>query len=1290
MRGSSACEGKQSFGGALNSMTNPFFEITPEEIALLADDALRDLVGMLCETEYRRLSQDTSCIRWGGHQDAADGGFDVVIRGGKGLPSPLYLARANVGFQVKKPSMPPSKIKPEMTKDGALKPAIEELAKQGGTYIIVSSGDDCSDAALKKRIQAMKGVVSSSKHSGGLALDFIDRSRLATWVRDHPYMVLWVKNRVGKTHKGWQPFGAWARIPPGGKDTYLEDDQLRVFQSGSYQSDGQSAIEAINQLRAQIGLPGSSTRIAGLSGVGKTRFVQALFEAEVGEQPIDADRVFYADVANSPEPDPVSLITQMVQLQVRTIFVLDNCPPELHRQATEAANAADSTVSVITVEYDVREDIPAETNVLRLEPASNELIEKMVRMHHPHISAVDAQTIAAFSDGNARVADALASTVNIGETLSGLKDEELFKRLFDQRQGSDNELQASAELLSLVYSFDGEDITSGSELDILATIAQNTPRKLYTDSATLADRFLVQSRSKWRAILPHALANRLAASGLKKYPRQVVQDAFVYSGNERLIRSFSRRLGYLHDSPQAQSIVRDWLKPNGWIGGTIPSLNDFGLSVLKNIAPVLPDVTLSAIEAALACSNAHDLTMPTSRVADTLVGLVRSIAYDPALFERACDVLMQFALHEEDAGGVTGSLSELFRVTLSGTVSSPENRCAYLQKLLRDQNPRIQKKALALVSASLEATHFSSSHSFNFGARPRGFGYRPRTQSDVSAWFKQYLEVVCDTAINNQNLKQEARTVIASSLRGLWWRAGIYDEIETAILRLNADEPWGEGWIAIRQIMKFDGSREKDPSGWQRLTELETAMRPQSLLEKSRTYAMGDANYDLELLDEDDEDYSIPGYQRADQITRDLGALAAGDMDTLEQLIPELVSSNGRRIGLFGQGLASGASDLGVLWDKLANAARAEPAETRNPSILMGFLEGYAKQAPSSVDVILDGIIEDPDFAQYFVKFQIAVGIDTKALPRLIRSLATKIAPINDYFLIGWGRAHDGFSDAELIQFFDQLEKEENGIEVVGDILKMRLFELDVGGATQELTQYIQRFLEIVPLRRSRRSEALHDHDLKTIVQHALQGDDADQVAQKLCDKLLESDRAGEMYLWQFPATLSVVAEKLPEVFLDSFFDSEERRNRPIFNDWFENRENPMEHIPLDDLVSWCQKDPLTRSPRIAREMVFFRGTKDAESLEWKTDLFNSLLDVSPNINDFLEAVSDTLRPNSWNGDRSDVLQTRHDLVATLWSHPSKSVQDWVPRTLARLEIEIQYDQEREKKWRAERDERFE
>lgn len=110
-------------------------EITGNDIALLDDAELRSLIGLLCEADYRLAGLSTKGVTWGGHQDARDGGLDVVVRGEMLPPINSFVPRTISGFQVKKPDMPSAKINKEMRPKGILREEIKALIREKGAYI---------------------------------------------------------------------------------------------------------------------------------------------------------------------------------------------------------------------------------------------------------------------------------------------------------------------------------------------------------------------------------------------------------------------------------------------------------------------------------------------------------------------------------------------------------------------------------------------------------------------------------------------------------------------------------------------------------------------------------------------------------------------------------------------------------------------------------------------------------------------------------------------------------------------------------------------------------------------------------------------------------------------------------------------------------------------------------------------------------------------------------------------------------------------------------------------------
>src|SRR5450755_1536939 len=313
------------------------FEITGKDIAALNDTDLRSLIGLLCEADLHRGNLSASAVTWGGHQTAKDGGLDVRVALPAGSTIDGFIKRPATGFQVKTPNMQRAKIIAEMKPGGLVRPVIAELARESGAYIIVSSKSATADLALSNRRAAMAEAVRGIPDAEKLTLDFYDSNRVASWVREHAGLVPWVREKIGRAMPGWRGYGAWSLVPDGADAAYLVDDTARLKTGDKDEGDGLSVIDGINKIRETLGKPGHVVRLVGLSGVGKTRLVEALFDASVGTNSLDPSLAFYTNITDSPNPQPAGMASDLIAARARAIVVIDNCQFELHRQLSEVA-----------------------------------------------------------------------------------------------------------------------------------------------------------------------------------------------------------------------------------------------------------------------------------------------------------------------------------------------------------------------------------------------------------------------------------------------------------------------------------------------------------------------------------------------------------------------------------------------------------------------------------------------------------------------------------------------------------------------------------------------------------------------------------------------------------------------------------------------------------------------------------------------------------------------------------------------------------------------------------------
>lgn len=1270
--------GLPSFGG--------MFEITGDDIAALGDEDLRTLVGLLCEAELRRGNLSPSAVTWGGDQNAKDGGLDVRVALPAGTPIDGFIPRPDTGFQAKRPNMPRAAILDEMRPKpkGTLRPVIAELAKSSGAYIIVSASGSTADKALADRKAAMAEAVADCPDAAKLTLDFYDRTRVATWVRGHAGMIPWVRSTIGKAIKGWRAYGSWSYRPESADAAYLVDAAARIRTGDKDEGDGISATDGINKIRDILRTPGHVVRLVGVSGVGKTRLAEALFEPAVGVNTLDPSLAVYTDTADDPDPQPGLLASDFIAAGTRAILVVDNCTPAIHRQLADIARSAETTISVITIEYDIREDQPEGTDVFSLDTSSPELIEKLIEKRAPHISQIDRRTIAESSGGNARVALALAGTVGKDETIAGLNDAELFKRLFQQRNDPDAALMSIAQACSLVYSFEGEMLDGDqAELPILGGLIGKSADEVFAAVADLRQRHLVQARGPWRAVLPHAIANRLAATALERISRQKLLSALVNQAPTRLLQSFSRRLGYLDSSKVAREIVEGWLAPNGLLAG-VANLNEVGRAMFENVAPVAPGAVLSALEKALT-----DADEPTLRNCTHFVRLLRSLAYDAEHFARAVKLLARFARLPEEghSNDKTGEAFEsLFYVVLSGTHAPIGARLAVVEGFLRSTDAAEQKLGVDALEAMLKTDQFLSTQNFEFGMRSRDYGYHPPTGKDVANWFSTVLTFAEPYALSDDPVGKGVRSAIGQEFRGLWTNVSRADELERIAHAIAAKGFWRDGWIGARLTGIYDSER-LSPDILVRLKTLEEFLRPKDLLDKVRGVVLSDKagrSIDLDDLDEVENDDVMAAMERATATIETLGRDVAKDEETLKTLLPDLMQGDGKVI-TFGRGLALGADNPQEMWHSIVAQMAATNKST--VTLLGGFLQGLRTRDPTLADTLMDEAVEDAVLAEWFPVLQTFVTIDPKATVRLHRALDLERAPITAFHNLAGGCVSDTVPGPEFKRLLLAINACPGGNSVAIDILSMRIHSdrSDKRASVPEVTEVGRALLEAYDFQRENgRRRQREDYELSVIVKASLGGNDGKPIVRKLCRKLLAATRNRSASADEFNDLMTGLLKVHPNDALDELISGDAKaqsRSVRLIADFTRHHKTPMDVVSDPVLLAWCDRDPQARYPFAAAIAPLFNQSHDEIPQAWK-DITRSLLLKAPDKMAVFGEIVSRLRPTGGIGSISSQYESRLKLLNQL----DLSDMPMLAEPLAKVKAELQSEGDAWRKRETDRD----
>jgi hypothetical protein len=1268
------------------------FEVTPEDIALLNDTDLRALVGHLCESEARSRGLSPSAVTWGGDQNATDDGLDVHVELPAGTVIDGFIPRAEAGFQVKRMDMPPAAIRTEMRPSGtAVRPVIQELADRGGAYIIVTSSFT-SYRMLKARLRAMTAAVNDVGNRDALALNFYDRTRLASWIRSHPGMVLWTREKIGKSIPGWRPYGPWAYPPEGVDAEYLLDDRLRV-QTGKAEDDGGlAALKGIQHLRNLLKEPGKVIRLVGLSGVGKTRFVQALFDSHVGEHSVDPSLAVYTNMSDGPNPQPLALATNLIAAGTRAILIVDNCTPELHRQLSELCRTTGSKLNLLTVEYDVRDHEPEGTDVLRLEPSSEALIEKLIGYRFPELSQVEVRTIAKMSDGNARVAIALAGTLGKNEVISGFPDDELFRRLFQQKHRHDDSLLRAAQALSLVYSFHGEDVSDGNEAELvrLGGMIGRDAAEMFRHTAELERRDLVQRRSVWRALLPHALANRLARLALQDFAPSIIEAQLVNGASPRLWKSFSRRLGYLSDSDEAVSIVTRWLAANGLLA-EVANFNDLGKAIFESVAPVAPEAVLSALERAL-LGPGGDEALPRC---GHFARLLRLISYDAPLFERCSGLILKLALaadEDDNKNEARNIFISLFFIYLSGTHATIEQRLRVLRPLLFSDKSKEINLGVGALKSVLEAWHFGSAYGFEFGSRARNFGYRPATRAEFEHWFGTALNVAQEIACSDALSAPQVRDAIAEKLSGLWTGTGMHDLIAQVCQMIAAKTFWPNGWIAVRQVQHDADDLASDPSA--RLSSLEEILRPNDLVQKVRTIVLSNGHHSYDVADFEggitsDLDERI---RRTTATVGELGKAVAVEPETLETLIGELLTTSGEHLWLFGCGLAEGCQTPNEIWSRIRRHVASTPSGICNPQVMRGFLHGLNGSNPQLTDELLEQAVEDEPLGPFSPLLETAVEISERGVKRLMRSLGLGKAPLRYYGWLMYGRATDPIPAQEMKALLMEIASKPNGLDIAMEILYMRLHSARDRSETYppELIEVGRELLETVTFDARKKRQ---NRQWGEIAKACLTGESGSEPVARLCRKLKKAMASHYAALSYNDDLMLGLFTAQPRAALDAICGGDDAALESglyLLDDMRRMRHSIFSVIPESELLAWCDSDSSRRYPAVAARINISTNIEVTEGKHEWAKIALALLQKAPDRIEVVKRFIQQIRSVDGWGSRASIIEANAKLLDDLERYPDPAVVAFAAQEKVRLAEHIEKEKRSEMARDRNRNERFE
>ncbi len=793
------------------------------------------------------------------------------------------------------------------------------------------------------------------------------------------------------------------------------------------------------------------------------------------------------------------------------------------------------------------------------------------------------------------------------------------------------------------------------ELAQLAALVDQKALTLYRHVNELQKRGLVQQRGRWRALLPHAIANRLARYALDAIPRELIEQKLV-TGQERMLRSFSRRLGYLHESETAVKIVHTWLSTGGLLGD-LCQFSPLLFDVFCNVAPVDPSAVLEAIKRAIKGSRSAEVLAPVNAFRSRLVRLVRSIAYDKEFFEDCLDVLVAFARAEPEDNkndSTRSVISSLFMIRFSGTHASIQQRTEWIKQAIGSNDKQLQAIGLDALSSSLESHYFSSNYDFEFGARGRDYGAAPQGKA-AREWFETFIQLITEVADGNGPMAEYARDILAQHFRSLWTIAGMADALEAAVGPL-LDTGWEQGWLAIRQTIRLDG-KGLPADILARLQELEARARPQTLVARVKAIVLNNHSDCADFTNEEDVS---KGYERAEQAARELGELVAADQATFKTLLPLVMTKKQGRQWIFGTGLAAKTNSLEDCWGALVDVFESTPEDQQNINVLRGFLSVAFDRDRDLFNQILDEAMARVSLAKWVPELQLSAPLDDRGCLRLLTSMDNPAVPASAFGYRSLGRATHTVEDERLAQVLQRLSIKPDGLGVTIDILYMHIYD-NPNPTGARLNEVARNLIANALLAKN---IDRHEHKLADVVEKFLVGPDAETSAHQVLTAVRDGLENHTLSRYDLNEILAVLFEAHPSIALnllvgdESDDDAYSRRHALAGG----RRSSALSRISIEALLAWCREGSSERWIHIAPIVPAFETREEQSSLRWSKQVL-ALLQHSPEPVLVAEQLIDHIIPKSWSGSRAETIRQRlpllDQLADILGSEHADQVTDW-------------------------------
>ncbi len=1054
---------------------------------------------------------------------------------------------------------------------------------------------------------------------------------------------------------GWCNYCNWSNRSIDETEYIIKDDSV-IYKDNSHNKI--NLIDGINLIRKDLLVSGNSVRLAGLSGTGKTRLAQALFDKKIGKDALDKNIVIYGDIGDGLKPDPIEYIQQLVKEKKKVILIVDNCDATMHNKLTKLCQLKGSNVSLMTIEYDVKEDDNIDSNNYYLGPATNETIRELLKRDFGYIAEYNIDTIVKYSDGNYRIAIYLARTIDKNDNMGILKDNDLLDRLFYQGDQKNNEMMKVGGACSLFYSFNiNYENTDSNEMNIISKITGLAIDDVCYYIEELEQKQIIQKRGDMRAVLPHILANRLASNYIDHHPINKIID--IISCNSRLLKSFFRRIKNLHNNTKVLKIAGDYL--NNLSDTDLIYANDILVEIVRCITILHPTKVLYRIKN---IKNDKFFTRDNSNFYEWVL-MLAYIAYEEDYFQSAIRIIIRFALSEEKGNNynsVRDVLLKFFHIYLSGTHAPLQARLDIIDELLNSDNVNEQELGLSLLDSALYySQQFYGYPLHDNGTKLRDYGLKPIPME----WFKETFEYI-DSLLDDNILYDEVREVVESNFYILY-RSGCADILDSLVRKNVQKKNWPKIWVMLLAIKKND--KDIIPEKYLKMVnDLIEVVKPSNTKEKLITYLYGGRRRYLGL------DVAYDNFDEVNNTIYELGKEVGSNKEELKNNLLtinndyDLYRANFLTKGIYDE--TQNIEELVYLLLEIINDNNVRAIK----AILNNLINLYYLDNKTECDKLLDEILNNKKYNKYFFALQLSYQLDDKSVYRLVNAIDKGLIDDNDICRIE--SIVKKLDSEQIILLLDKIKtKTKNGniiIDTLFNICESQILD-------ERLKKYSREAITKLDFKEyNKMGHRMNTYPLSQLIIKVFNDDKGKIEAKIIFEKIQEISTEGNVSYYDLQDILEPLIKAYPLLFLDVFVNyigEPPYWIKHFFKGYSGLSDNIINHIDCDLVISWLKETKKDLEISYLLEPYKLGNDNNFKWNELAEYLFSNYSSIG-----VIQNIVNNIYPTSWENDYSEVMKRRYNLIIALKESKDKNIKKIGNSKLEEYQISLHWHLEREHK----------